>query len=188
VEYSYTIGSLESLAAGCGLEYLQYCPNQFDVNSNSLSWNLRFKQECMQELYNSLPDANRWQITNLLLYKSSPMLWFYFQRKDSPRPRKTEPEITYEFLDTKFERISFPMERYVLDGEGNYKKSDKLMRSDANEPRDAIIKQILGVADGERTMKEILYLLDIDTGFSAANELRIKLTTAAFPYLLARQS
>jgi hypothetical protein len=116
------------------------------------------------------------------------MLWFYFQRKDSPRPRKTEPEITYEFLDTKFERISFPMERYVLDAEGNYKKSDKLMRSDANEPRDAIIKQILDVANGERTMKEILYLLDIDTGFAAANELRIKLTTAAFPYLLARQS
>lgn len=187
VEYSYTVSSLEVLAATCGLEYLQYCANQFDVNNNSLNWNLQFEQQHMQELYNALPDAKRWQIANLLLYKSSPMLWFYFQRKDSSRARKTEQEVTHEFLDIKFERTSFPMERYVLNGEGNYKKSDKLMRSDANEPKDATIKQILELVDGERTMKEILYLLEIDTAFPAANELRIKLTTSAFPYLLARQ-
>lgn len=188
VEYSYTIESLETLARNCGLEYLQYCPNQFDANTNSLNWNLQFNQEHLQSLYDSLPDARRWQITNLLLYKNSPMLWFYFQRKDSPLARKPEQEITNEFLDTCFERASFPVERYVLNGEGNYKKSDKAMRSTANEPRDAITRQILDAVNGERTMKETFFMLDIDTSFPVANELRIRLTTSAFPYLLARQS
>jgi SAM-dependent methyltransferase len=186
VEYSYTIASLEALASDCGLEYLQYCPNQFDVNSNSLNWNLKLNDENLQEQYNSLPDARRWQIANLLLYKNSPMLWFYFQRQDSPKQRKTEQEITDKFLETTFERLSFPIERYVLNAEGNYQKSDKAMRSDANEPKDEMLKEILHAADGERTMKEIFYMLDIDTGFIPANDVRLRLTTSAFPYLLAK--
>jgi len=182
VEYSYTISSLEMLAGECELEYLQYCPNQFDVNSNSLNWNLELNDGRLQEQYNSLPDTKRWQITNLLLYRNSPMLWFYFQRKDASKPRKTEQEITDEFLETAFERISFSIERYVLNSEGNYQKSDKAMRSDANEPKDEMVRSILHALDGQRTMKEIFYLLDIDTSFSSANDIRIRLTTSAYPY------
>jgi SAM-dependent methyltransferase len=187
VEYSYTIESLALLADDCNLEYLQYCPNQFDVNKNAVSWNLQFENEPMQELYYSLPDIKRWQISNLLMYKDSPMLWFYFQRKDSTYIRKTEQEISETFLETTFSKVSFPIQRYVLNTEGAYRLSDKVIQSDAGILKDETAKQVQDAVNNEYSMKDILYQLNIDTAFSRVNDIRLKLTTSVFPYILANQ-
>jgi SAM-dependent methyltransferase len=186
VEYSYTIETLRALAEGCNLEYLVYCPNQFDVNNERTSWNINLGDASLQERYDMLPDVVRWQITNLLMFSESPMLWFYFQRKDSDHPRKPERDICETFLDTRFTRSSFPVKNYVLNDAGDYVQSNKVTKYPLVETHcDQLAKKVLSQIDGNLTIRDILFKLDLQPGFKEISDLRIRLTTLSFPYLLS---
>lgn len=186
VEYSYTIESLHNLVDGCNLEFLFHCQNQFDVAENAFTWNMKFNNGYLNDQYNALPDLKRWQVSNLLMFNVSPMLWFYFQRKDSGFERISEQQLCDEFLETSFRKSSFFVNNYVLNEDGDYKLSDKPVRTTLeNKMVDPFIKQIFNAVNPGRKMKDIFYQLNIKPDFYEVNSARIKLTTLGYPYILA---
>jgi hypothetical protein len=186
VEYSYTVESLNKLGESCGLEILFHCLNQFDVNRNAYTWNMKFESKYMSEQYYSLPDINRWQISNLLMFNDSPMLWFYFQRKGSDFTRKTEHQLCDEFMETKFQKKPFFLTHYVLGSDGKYVKSDKQVKYPTEKIiTDPAIRQILTNVTPGRKMKDILHQSNTGRDFYEVNMARIKLTTSGYPFLLA---
>jgi len=188
VEYSYTIESLNKLMSDCNLDFLLHCPNQFDVASNAFTWNMKFKSEYLRDRYNSLPDVRRWQISNLLMFYNSPMLWFYFQRNDTDFERRTEQQVCNDFLETRFRKSSFPLRNYILNGEGDYKLSERLVKYPAeNSVEDITARRIFSAVDPDQTMREIFRQCNISTDFYEVNSVRIKLTTSGYPYLLTNR-
>jgi len=184
VEHSYTVESLREMAAGCGLELLLPCVNAFDRAWKTISWDLEFGDEELQRGYNALEDCERWQVTNLLLAEKSPMLWFYFQRKDSGRIRKTERQVCDEFLVTKFVRTNERRLSYALGDDGDYRPAPEAYLHPRAEA-DASVRRIAEVSDGKQTVGEIFRDLNVPTTFRAVNHARLLLTTSAFPYLKA---
>jgi len=188
LEYNYTVESLVKLTGDCDLEILYHCQNQFDVASNAFTWNMRFQDDYLKNYYNSLPDAKRWQISNLLMFNESPMLWFYFQRKGSDLPRMTEQELCASFMETSFRKNSVQLNNYVLDEGGNYKLAEKTMKYPSdNAIDDPVANKIFNAVAPRRKMKDIFHELRIAPDFYEINRARIKLTTSGYPYLLANQ-
>jgi SAM-dependent methyltransferase len=185
VEHSYTIESFGVLAGECNLEYLTHCLNPMDVGNKNITWNLKFRNENLQKRYDALPDIKRWQITNLLSLNESPMLWFYFQRKDSSYKRKTEQEICDEFLERKISKKIFSLKKYILNNEGKYHLSDKESLYLPAILPDSNIKAVIERIGSGRTLREILSELKIAPSFHNVNEIRLRLSTSAFPYLVA---
>jgi hypothetical protein len=184
VLHSYTVDSLLDMAASCNLELLLPCLNQFDKEVGAFSWNLTFNDPVVKELYESLPDTRRWQITNLLLLDNSPMLWFYLQRADAGRPRKPERQVCEEFLNTVFTPARARQSNFICDEHGEYKRSPKEL-SYPVAPPEALVRPIFNAVDGRSTMREIFARLGLETTFGYVNLARLKLTTPAFPYLKA---
>jgi SAM-dependent methyltransferase len=185
VAYSYTVESLEEMADRCGLEILTPCINQFDKSEGKLPWNLEFSDPELRAKYESLPDTRRWHLSNLLLMESSSQLWFYLQRKDSGRRRKTEHEICEEFLDTTFVRNGTTQSNYLKNMiDGTYKLAPTSIPYPMAEPHPSV-RNIYEAADGKTPMREIFRRLEIDTAFHVANPARLNLTTTAYPYLKA---
>ena len=186
VEYSYTVKSLEALAESCGLVLLTPCVNQFDMASRNLFWNMEFTDRDLQDRYDSLPDSQRWQITNYLLLERSPMLWFYLQRKDSGRKRKSEVQVSNEFLDQKFEKANTRKKVYIKSEQGNYLLSDRLRPCPSLHVDNLSSKIVALIAKQPRTtMRDVLNELGQETSFLLTNKLRLFLTTNAFPFLVA---
>jgi hypothetical protein len=184
VLYNYTVESLEQMADSCGLELLVPYLNQFDKTCGNFSWNMKFKEPSLRELYESLPDSERWQVTNLLSLQDGPQLWFYLQRKDSGRKRKTEQQICEEFLDTVFARNFTKQHSYTRTEDGRYKRLSNALPCPIAAPNKEV-ERVFHAADGKRTMREILEQLEIETTFHTVNDIRLQLTTSAFPYLRA---
>jgi SAM-dependent methyltransferase len=186
VEYSYTVESLGRMANNSNLEYLLNCQNQFDIETNAFTWNMKFEDEYLREHYNSLPDIRRWQISNLLMFNESPMLWFYFQRRDSPFIRKTEQQVCADFLESRFRRNFFQLKNFLLDEEGNYKPGDRPVRYPVEAAiTDPLIKKIYDAVTPQLKMSEIFNKCSIPTDFYTVNNVRIKLSTSGYPYILA---
>lgn len=185
VEYSYTIESLDQMALSCNLEYLNHCLNQFDVNGNQLSWNMNFRDPELRKLYFSLPDVKRWQISNLLMFSDSPMLWFYFQRKDSAFKRKAEQDICNEFLETRFSVKPFQIKRYMLGEDDRYSLSTKEVSALSLLPNEPVLKSVVQAANAQIKMKDVFHKLRITPDFHTVNDIRLKSTTVAFPFLQA---
>lgn len=183
VLHSYTVESLAELVASCGLEIILPCLNQFDKAEQKYSWNIEFQDPKLKGTYESLSDLSRWQVTNLLLRERSPQLWFYVQRSDSPRPRKSEKEICEEFLDTTFSRSSTTQSSFLRKSDGSYRLLPKSI-SFPVAPANASVKKIVDAVDGRRTMKEIFEELGRDLSLTTS-QARIMLATSAFPYLRA---
>lgn len=186
VEYSFTVESLEALATSCGLEFVAPCINQFDKAEGTFFWNMEFDDPDLQDRYDSLPDSRRWQVSNLLMLEKSPMLWFYLQRKDADRERKSEKQLCEEFLNLRFTKANTEMRAYVRDKDGKYKLSSRsIPYPDARYP-DTLCRQIMKLVVGQAPVRtgDIFQQLGIDTRFQAVNKLRLYLTTNAFPYLL----
>jgi SAM-dependent methyltransferase len=184
VLYSYTVESLQEMAAACNLELLLPCLNQFDRETGNYPWNLTFDDPVLKEIYESLPDARRWQVTNLLLLERSPMLWFYLQRADSGRPPKTEREVCEGFLDAVFARAATTQSNFIRTEGGPFELSPNVVPYPPPPP-DALTRRIVDAVDGRTPMRAIFARLGLETTFHAANEARLKLTTPAFPYLRA---
>lgn len=187
VDYSYTVESLSELAESCGLELLLPTVNLFDKAAKTLSWNIRFNDPELRERYDSLPDLERWQVANLLLHEKSPMVWFYMQRKDGGRPRKTEGEVCEEFLDRVFIKSNALQRSYVMGADGRYRLSPNTLKFPAIPPEPPA-RQVYELADGRTPMRDIFARLGIEPTFHHANDMRIRLTTSVFPYLIATRS
>ncbi|MDT5269207.1 MAG: hypothetical protein QOH49_1393 [Acidobacteriota bacterium] len=184
VMYSYTVDSLRDMAESCNLEVLLPCLNQFDRMANTYSWNLKFKDEVARGLYESLPDERRWQIANLLLLENSPMIWFYLQRTDSGRERKSERQVCEEFLDTIFAPASSTQSNFIRTEHGSYERTPSNVPFPVVPPH-ASVRGIITAADGRTPMREIFGRLGLGTDFHTVNGVRLRLTTPGFPYLRA---
>jgi len=182
IEYSFTVASLDALASSSGLELLTPCLDLFDQTTGDFNWHLDLGDLELQKRFDALPDVERWQVANLLLYEKSPMLWFYLQRKDSGRPRKTVKQICVEFLEGRFVRTGTQQIRYQLTEEGSYVRREQLTDY-PHEPSDTTRRAVLAEADGSRTMRELFARAGIRTTFQRVNQERRHLATSAFPYL-----
>ena len=187
VEHSYTVSSLEELADSCGLELVAPCISIYAKNFATIELNLEIRDRELREAYYKLSDSRRWQVTNLLLHEKSPLLWFYFQRKDANRPRKSEKQICEEFLQTRFERVETTQRSYIQEEEGNYRLSPTLVPYPMLAPAESV-KEVYNAVDPKLTMREILERLGIDPTFQNVNPIRLRLTTSAFPYLRSLQA
>jgi hypothetical protein len=118
---------------------------------------------------------------------NSPMLWFYLQRKDANHKRKTEREICDAFLETTFSRCSFGIKNYVLDANGDYILEEGNLSPSAPVTNDPVLKRILNAVSNDCKMKEVFQRLNLDLSLHNVNNIRAKLSTSAFPYLLANR-
>lgn len=187
VEHSYTVETLEQMSTACNLELLTFCIDQFSRAKNSYGWNLCFENQEVQTLYNNMPDTQRWQITNLLQGEKSPMLWFYMQRKDCSRLRKSEKEICEEFLSLKFKPITLTKHMHVLDENDVYSSEPIVINFPAKTkswPYEEV-KKIYENIDENLSMREIFNLNNVPTSFETVNKVRSCLATSACPYLEA---
>jgi len=184
LEHSFTVESLEALAASCGLEILMPCISTFaKFTSPSIDWNMRFENRELQSAYDSMPDTRRWQVTNLLLHEQSPLLWFYLQRTDSGHPRKSEQQICDQFLSRAFKKTAAKQATYIRN-EDQWALAPQAMPFPLEQP-DAAFAEIYRLADGDNTMGRIFRYAGIQPSFQTVNQARIKLTTSSFPYLRA---
>ena len=184
VMHSYTIETFVEMLDEAGLELLLPCVNQFDRTDNRLSWNMRFDDSSLQKRYEAMEDAKRWQLSNLLLFERSPMLWFYVQRKDSSFSRKSERQVCEEFLANRFEKKSTNVRLFSRDEKGEYlEQSQHQTFPGPLSTHDHLAKLVFNAADPAKTMKEIFQELQLEPTFQNINRVRVNLTTSAFPYL-----
>jgi len=185
VEYSFTVESLESLCAGSGLEMMASCVNLYDKAANNFSWNMEFNDTELQELYDSLPDLRCWQISNLLMLERSPMLWFYFQRTDSGRPRKDEKQLCDDFLELQFTKCATQKKTYLRAGNGDYVSNGRLFPYPGKHP-DEMCRRIVELVEAQPRvqMRDIVSQLTPKASLMLVNKLRLALTTNAFPFLM----
>jgi SAM-dependent methyltransferase len=184
LEYSYTVESLEAMAASCGLEILMPCISTYaKFAAPSIFWNMRFDNLELQAAYDAMPDIRRWQVTNLLLHEYSPMLWFYLQRTDSGHARKSERQICDQFLKRTFKKTAAKQTTYIRN-EDEWALAPQAIPYPTEQP-DAAFAEIYRLADGESTMRRIFRFAGIEPNFQTVNQARIKLTTSSFPYLRA---
>lgn len=185
VEHSYTIESLIALLDTAGLHLGLPAAYVFDKLAGRISWNLDFKNETAAHHYESLPDYDRWQITNLLAVEKSPSLSFYVHRNDSGWKRKSEKEVCDEFLDTVFEKYSTTITNYVR-GSGNYQfNPTPVPHPSPRVPVEQTARSVFKEAGQGKTIREILAALQIEPTFNVVNDLRNQLTTPLLPYLKA---
>ena len=186
VVYTFTLSSLIDLIASCGLRIMTYCVTLYDRVNGSISWELEFDDPDLQARYDSLPDFIRWQITNLLRAEKLPFLWFYLQRDDCGYPRKTASQLCETFMDTVFE-VAHAKKRHYENMNGFFKLSHKVVEYPPVMQEEELIPIVRSV-DGRTPMRTILTNLGISTTFRTVDALRIRLTTSAFPYLVAKQA
>lgn len=188
VEHSYTIESLDKIASEANLEVLSFCMDQFSCSKNNFTWNIEFEDHNLQILYDSLTDTKRWQISNLLLGEESPMLWFYFQKKDSTRRRKTEKQMCVDFLNTKFKRVNLQKKLYILRDNDSYNEDPMIVRFPSQKiwvSED--VKKVYFNLNEKSCISETLEKCGMEPMFTTVNKLRSCLTTSAFPHLEAYQ-
>lgn len=184
-EHSYTVESLEDLAASCGLEYVAPCISPYGKSVvNAFSWNMEFEDEELQRSYDALPDSRRWQVTNLLLFDKAPLLWFYLRHSDDPTPRKTEQQIVEAFLNTVFVKNRTIQRSFVRNGDEHYQLSGNTVPYPLGSPH-ASVRDIFESVDGQTAMRDIMKKVGFNMTFQSVNLARIRLTTWAFPYLKA---
>lgn len=185
VEHSYNVETLEQLATSCNLEMLTFCVDQFSCASNKISWNLELADTELSSLYYALPDSTRWHITNLVLQEASPWLWFYFQRKDCPRRKRTEKEICEAFLQARFSAISTTTSAWTLGADGIYRSLGEAIPFPGRRRPNGIAGRVYERLDGRQAMRDVFAQLGLDTSFVTANLVRINLATSAFPFSCA---
>lgn len=182
VEHSYTVGTLSALATDCGLQMLLPCVSAIDKAQDTFSWNLFFENPELRQRYYALDDISRWHVSNLLLVERSPMLWVYFQRADSNRPRKSEMEICNTFLETRFTKSRTKRQGYLRIQNGSYQPTP----STTDYPglhQQANLQKVIESADSKTAMRVLLERCGLPSTFPQVNDIRLRLTTPVFPYL-----
>lgn len=184
VEYSYTIRSLRALAEASNLRLQSYCVNQFDKLSGNLDWLMRFDSADLQASYDALSDTDQLQVTNLLLAEKSPMLWFYLERSDNPRPALGIGAMNEAFRAGRFVPASTVSRNFILRQQGHYDLSSAPIPCPAPAmPVDSLARQVFQSCDGKRTIAQILQELGLELDRKQMNRLRLQLLSSGYPYL-----
>ncbi|MDC0669964.1 amino acid adenylation domain-containing protein [Nannocystis radixulma] len=185
IEHSYTVDSLAEMAAGCGLELVRPCISLYArFRAENIFWEMRFSDPEVQRVYDELPDLDRWRVSNLLMHEKSPMLWFYLQRTDSPRPRLDERALGEAFLATRFTQARTRQRSHIRGPDGRFRASERAIDFPTGAP-EASLRPLYERCDGSRTMAEVFAELGRGTGFASVQQARLMLTIPAFPYLRA---
>jgi SAM-dependent methyltransferase len=183
IEHSFTVRSLASLAENSGLRLVAPCTNPFIQTEHIYQWDLLLPNDELQEKYEQLSDVDRWYITNCLMFEKSPWLWFYLQRKDSPKSIPSTKDMCSRFLGTVFRKNVASQRNLILGDDGRYRLSPKVVLLPTGQPHESV-KKIAGLVDGSRTMGDIFELLKIPTNLAVTNHARLHLTSKQFPYLV----
>jgi hypothetical protein len=184
IEHSFTLSSFIDLVHGCGLEIAAPSINIFDKARESYFWNIEFTDAAVQERYDRLPDLDRWQIANYLLWDKSPMLWFYLRRSDDGIGTKSETQMAEEFLQREFVPTAETRRIFYLQESGEYKLMPTPIAYPGKHSKD-VCRQILAhvAAKPGIRIRNILDTMQIEASFQVVNKLRMQLTTTAFPFL-----
>jgi SAM-dependent methyltransferase len=184
VVHAFTLKSLSDLIQSCGLHIATPCITMYDQASESLSWELEFKDSGLQAQYDALPDMSRWQVTNLLQGEKHPFLWFYLRRDDCGVPRQTAQQLCEGFMDTRFEPATTTKRYYENTVKDGFRLSPK--RIGYPSPiQDDLLQSVLRVVDGRIPMRTILERVGVPTKFAIVNAVRIRLATSVYPYLVS---
>ncbi len=184
VEHSFSVESLERAARQCGLELLTFCNDHYSRTQDEANWNLELTDPQLQDLYDRLADDERWQVTNLLMAESSPMLWFYLQRQDCPRPRKSEHQICDEFLKTRFARVKTQKEVFMRQPSGGYSRQP-MISPFPRAPRSPVARSVYTALDEGAPLEATLAKLAVEPSFPRLSQLRLALATSGCPHLEA---
>jgi SAM-dependent methyltransferase len=187
VEYSYTVESLRELLAECGLDFTLPCNDQFS-QVNRATWNMLFSTAELQEQYDSLPDATRWHIANLLLLEKSPMLWFFVGHRGESGNGHYEACVNHEFLDRRFVPAATRLTNYVRGARDlDYRLSSNSIAYPFKH-KDDLVRAVIERADGRCTMRQILSEVGVDLAcHQVVTDLRVQTTTSLCPYLRAAE-
>ncbi|APR81238.1 non-ribosomal peptide synthetase [Minicystis rosea] len=181
VEHSYTVDSLSEMAEGQNLELTRPCVSLYaKFRAESIFWEMEFADADAQRVYDALADVDRWRVSNLLMHEKSPMLWFYLNRRDTPKKRVTEREMNEAFLATTFAQATAQQTSFIREQDGSFRAA----RSASQAP-DASVKGIYDRFTRPRVMGEVLDEMGIVKTFAAVQRTRVMLTTPAFPHLRA---
>jgi len=133
-----------------------------------------------------MPDVARWQLANLMLLEKSPFLWFYLRHRTASGDGRYEARVNEEFLARRFVRASTSLRNHVRGvADLDYKPALAPMPYPP-EPEATLVRDVVRHADGQRTMREILRELGVDTASSkAVTDLRTSTTTTLCPLLRA---
>jgi SAM-dependent methyltransferase len=186
LEHSFTLKSLMDLLHECGLELVAPCINIFDKTRETYLWNLEFNDASLQHRYDALSDAERWQISNYLMFDKSPMLWFYVRRVGQGGQPKSEKQLTEEFLQREFVAATTKRRIFFLKESGEYALMPTPSVYPGKHPKD-ICRQIIAQVESSPStrMRDVFSRLKMDTSFPSVNKFRLQLTTSAFPFLRA---
>ena len=110
------------------------------------------------------------------------MLWFYCQRTDSARLRKTEHQLAAEFRMRRIRRIATTCEMIPA---GESKGGTRATKFPRGLPPSASAKRFLEHMTEVDQVDDVLARTGIDTSFSSVHNLRLQLATSGFPYLEA---
>ncbi|MCY1072672.1 amino acid adenylation domain-containing protein [Nannocystis sp. RBIL2] len=185
IEHSYTVDSLAEMAAGCGLELVRPCISLYaKFRAENIFWEMRFTDPEVQRVYDRLPDLDRWRVSNLLMHEKSPMLWFYLQRSDNPRPRLDERALGEVFLATRFAPARTRQRSHIRGQDDRFHASERPIEFPTGAP-EASLRPLYERCDGTRTMAELFAELGLSRDFASVQRARLMLTIPAFPYLRA---
>jgi SAM-dependent methyltransferase len=185
VERSFTVESLAALAGCCGLEVLHPAIDAYSRSRGAVDWNLCFADAEVRRLYETLPDVERWHVTNLMRLEESPALWFYLQRTDSGLPRQSEASMAAAFLDERLVRVTDERELLVREPGGGYRSRGR-QPVPAGAPPDREAAAVLADLPEGGTVGEVVSRLGLERSPRRVNRLRLGLATSAFPYLCSR--
>lgn len=184
VERSYTVESFSGLLDSCDLDILAPVISRTDQARQKFRWNLKLDDPQLQRRYDAMPDVRRWHVANLLLLESSPMIWFYAQRRDSSRRRQTEREMCEAFLNREFVRASTTQRSYMRRDDGSYRELEDGIAF-PGKPTDPVVSDFLSMIETETCPGAALDRLGIEPTFQQVNEIRLQSTTSAFSHLQA---
>lgn len=184
IEHSYTVASLREMATDCGLELLGFAVDQFSRAAGAIDWNISFRDPELQNRYEDLPDTDRWQITNYLLMEESPMLWFYLQRVDSPRPRRGEKAMSRSFLARRCRRTRTHKEILGQLDDGSYAAAPKRVPFPPALPSTSAAYRLYQALDERVAPAQTFARLGLDPSFRTVHQLRVQLATSAYPFLV----
>jgi len=188
IERGYTMAQLAEMAGRCGLRVAAPCLNQFDQPNQRHDWNMRFVDPEVQRRYDALPDLTRWEVTNLLRRETSPKLWVYLVREDSPLPLKPERQLTEELLAaTEVERGQTRTRLYMRSGASEYRAHPDEVPHPRAHPDPACQRIVDAVTGpGRARLADAVAGERQGAGPADLNLVRLYLTTPLYPYLLVR--
>jgi SAM-dependent methyltransferase len=183
VEHTFTVESLAQMAGKCGLELTLPCSNQFD-SIDGRTWNLQIASRPLQDALEAMPDVERWQMVNLILFDKSPMLWFFLRPRGEQTQIRHEAKANAAFLERRFVCTTTGLSNYVRGASDlHYKRAPNPVPY-PSPPKNLLIRQIVARADGEMTMREILEALRVDIASRrTVSDIRTGTTTSRYPYL-----